>query len=95
MSSSSRARSLESVHRIHNVLSIHVLLDAVVVESLAHCFRLWWINLAAVELLHLAFGKIQGFKKCFVEDILDPYRMLRLDLSHANIFSSRRKSKSA
>jgi site-specific DNA-cytosine methylase len=41
VASSSRARTLESVHRIHSILGTHVLLDAAAVGSRAHRPRLW------------------------------------------------------
>jgi hypothetical protein len=76
MVSSSRSRTLESMHMIHNILGVPVLIDAVAVGSRAHRPRLWWTNLAPTELLQSAVSWI----KCpdvYVSDILDPHRAPR------------------
>jgi site-specific DNA-cytosine methylase len=49
--SSSRSRTLESMHRIHSILGMPVLIDVVVVGSRVHRPRLWWTNMAPTELL--------------------------------------------
>jgi hypothetical protein len=49
--SSSRSRTLESMHKIHGILGVSVLIDAAVVGSRAHRPRFWWTNLAPAELL--------------------------------------------
>jgi hypothetical protein len=41
MVSSSRSRTLESMHRIHNILGVLVLIDVVAVGSRTHRPRLW------------------------------------------------------
>jgi hypothetical protein len=74
--SSSRSRTLESMHRIHNILGVPVLIDAAVVGSRAHCPRLWWTNLAPTELLQSVVGWIK-WPDMYVNDILDPYRAPR------------------
>jgi hypothetical protein len=38
---SSRSGTLESMHKIHNILGMLVLIDAAAVGSRAHCSRLW------------------------------------------------------
>jgi hypothetical protein len=69
--SSSRSRTVESMHMIHNILGVLVLIDATVVGSRAHRPRLWWTNLAPVELLQSAVGRIKR-PDVYVSDILDP-----------------------
>jgi site-specific DNA-cytosine methylase len=54
--SSSWSRTLESMHRIHNILGVPVLIDAAALGSRAHRPRLWWTNLAPAELLQSAVG---------------------------------------
>jgi site-specific DNA-cytosine methylase len=39
--SSSRSRTLESMHKIHGILGVPVLIDAAAVGSRAHCPRFW------------------------------------------------------
>jgi site-specific DNA-cytosine methylase len=73
MVSSSRSRTLESMHRIHNILGVPVLIDAAAVGSQAHRPRLWWTNLAPTELLQSAVGQIKR-PDVYVSDILDPHR---------------------
>jgi hypothetical protein len=73
---SSRSRTLESMHRIHNILGVHVLIDAAAVGSRAHRPWLWWTNLAPAELLQSAVGQIKRLD-VYVSDILDPYRAPR------------------
>jgi site-specific DNA-cytosine methylase len=74
--SNSRSRTLESMHRIHNILGVPVLIDAVVVGSRTHRPRLWWTNLAPVELLQLAVDQIKH-PDVYMSDILDPHRTPR------------------
>jgi hypothetical protein len=74
--SSSRSRTLESMHRIHNILGVHVLIDAAAVGSRAHRPRLWWTNLALAELFQSAVGRIKR-PDVYVSDILDPHRAPR------------------
>jgi hypothetical protein len=74
--SSSRSRTLESMHKIHNILGMPVLIDAVAVGSRAHRPRLWWTNLAPAELLQSAVGRIK-WPDVYVSDILDPHRAPR------------------
>jgi hypothetical protein len=74
--SSSRSRTLESMHRIHNILGVPMLIDAATVGSRAHRPRLWWTNLAPAELLQSAVGRIKR-PNVFVSDILDPHRAPR------------------
>jgi hypothetical protein len=71
--SSSRSRTLESMHRIHNILGVPVLIDAAAVGSRAHHPRLWWTNLTLAELLQSAVGRIKR-SDVYVSDILDPHR---------------------
>jgi hypothetical protein len=74
--SSSRSRTLESMHRIHNFLGVPILIDAVAVSSRAHRPQLWWTNLAPAELLQSAVGRIKH-PDVYVSDILDPHRAPR------------------
>jgi hypothetical protein len=71
--SSSRSRTLESMHRIHNNLGVPVLIDAVAVGSRAHRPLLWWTNLTPAELLQSAVGRIKR-PDVYASDILDPHR---------------------
>jgi site-specific DNA-cytosine methylase len=71
----SRSRTLESMHRIHNILGVPVLIDTAAVGSRAHRPRLWWINLAPAELLQSAVDRIKRLD-VYVSDILDPHRAL-------------------
>jgi hypothetical protein len=71
--SSSRSRTLESMHRIHNILGIPVLIDAAVVGSRAHRPWLWWTNLAPIEFLQSVVGQIKR-PDVYVSDILDSHR---------------------
>jgi hypothetical protein len=41
---SSQSRMLESMHKIHGILGVPVLIDAAAVGSRAHCPRFWWAN---------------------------------------------------
>jgi hypothetical protein len=70
--SSSRSRTLESMHRIHNILDVPLLIDAAAVGSQTHCPRLWWTNLASAELLQSAVGRIER-PDVYVSDIFDPH----------------------
>jgi hypothetical protein len=72
--SSSRSRTLESMHRIHNILGVPVLIDAAVMDSRAHRPRLWWTNLAPTELLQSTVGRIKR-PNVYMSDILDPHRV--------------------
>jgi site-specific DNA-cytosine methylase len=54
---SSQSRTLESMHKIHGILGVPVLIDAVAVGSQAHRPRFWWTNLAPAELLQSAIGR--------------------------------------
>jgi hypothetical protein len=74
--SSSRSRTLESMHKIHNIIGVPVLIDAATVGSRAHRPRLWRTNLAPTELLQLAVGRIKR-PDVYVSDILDPHRAPR------------------
>jgi site-specific DNA-cytosine methylase len=74
--STSRSRTLESMHRIHGVLGVPVLIDAAAVGSRAHRPRLWWTNLAPAELLQSAVGCIKR-PDVYVSDILDPHHTPR------------------
>jgi hypothetical protein len=47
--SSSRSRTLESINKIHGILSVLVLIDAATVGSRAHRPCFWWTNLAPAE----------------------------------------------
>jgi hypothetical protein len=76
MVSSSQSRTLESMHRIHNILGVPVLIDAAAVGSRAHRPWLWWTNLALAELLQSAVGRIKR-PDVYVSDILDPHRAPR------------------
>jgi site-specific DNA-cytosine methylase len=68
-----RSRTLESMHKIHGILGVPVLIDATVVGSRAHRPRFWWINLALAELLQSAIGRTRR-PDVYVSDILDPHR---------------------
>jgi hypothetical protein len=74
--SSSRSRTLESMHKIHNILSVPVLIDTVAVGSRAHRPWLWWTNLAPAKLLQSVMGLIKR-PDVYVSDILDPHRAPR------------------
>jgi site-specific DNA-cytosine methylase len=71
--SSSRSRTLESMHKIHGILGVPVLIDAAAVGSRAHRPRFWWTNLAPVELLQSAIARTRR-PDVYVSDILDPHR---------------------
>jgi hypothetical protein len=71
--SSSQSRTLESMHWIHNILGVPVLIDAAVVGSRAHRPRLWWTSLAPAELLQSAVGRIKQ-PDVYVSDILNLHR---------------------
>jgi hypothetical protein len=68
---SSRSRMLESMHKIHGILGVPVLID-VAVGSRAHRPRFWWTNLALAELLQSAIGHTRR-PDVYVSDILDPH----------------------
>jgi hypothetical protein len=70
--SSSRSRTLESMHKIHRILGMPVLIDTAAVGSRAHHPRFWWTNLALAELLQSAIGRIRR-PDVYVSDILDPH----------------------
>jgi hypothetical protein len=70
---SSRSRTLESMHKIHGILGVPVLIDAAVVGSRAHHPRFWWINLAPAELLQSAIGRTKRLD-VYASDILDPHQ---------------------
>jgi hypothetical protein len=74
--SSSRSRTLESMHQIHGILGVPVLIDAAIVGSRAYRPRLWWTNMAPVELLQSVVGRIKR-PNMYVSDILDPHRAPR------------------
>jgi site-specific DNA-cytosine methylase len=74
--SSSRSRTLESMHKIHGILGVPVLIDATTVGSRAHRPRFWWTNLAPAELLQLAIGRTRQ-PDVYVSDILDSHRTPR------------------
>jgi hypothetical protein len=74
--SSSRSKTLENMHKIHNILGMPVLIDAAAVGSRAHRPQLWWTNLAPTELLQSAVGRIKR-PDVYVSDILDPHRAPR------------------
>jgi hypothetical protein len=70
---SSQSRTLESMHKIHGILGVPVLIDAVAVGSQAHRPRFWWTNLAPAELLQSSIGRIRRLD-VYVSEILDPHR---------------------
>jgi hypothetical protein len=74
--SSSRSRILESLHKIHTILGMPVLIDAAAMGFRAHRPRLWWTNMAPAELLQLAVDCIK-WPNAYVNDILDPDRASR------------------
>jgi site-specific DNA-cytosine methylase len=74
--SSSRSRTLESMHKIHGILGVPVLIDAAAVGSRAHRPRFWWTNLAPAELLQSAIGRTRR-PDVYVSEILDPHRTPR------------------
>jgi hypothetical protein len=74
--SSSQLRTLESMHRIHNIVGVPMLIDATAMGSRAHCPWLWWTNLVPAELLQSAVGRIKQ-PDMYVSDILDPHRAPR------------------
>jgi hypothetical protein len=74
--SNSQSRTLESMHMIHNILGMPVLIDAVAVGSRAHHPWLWWTNLAPTELLQSVVGRIKR-PDVYVSNILDPHRAPR------------------
>jgi hypothetical protein len=73
---SSRSKTLESMHKIHGILGMPVLIDAAAVGSRAHRPRFWWTNLASAELLQSAIGRTRR-PDVYVSDILDPHRTPR------------------
>jgi site-specific DNA-cytosine methylase len=74
--SSSRSRMLESMHKIHGILGVPVLIDAAAMGSRAHRPRFWWTNLAPAELLQSTIGRTRR-PDVYVSEILDPHRTLR------------------
>jgi hypothetical protein len=74
--SSSRSRTLESMHKIHGILGVPELIDAAAMGSQAHRPRFWWTNLALAELLQSAIGRTRR-PDVYVSDILDPHRTPR------------------
>jgi hypothetical protein len=74
--SSSRSRTLESMHKIHGILGVPVLIDAAAVGFRAHRPRFWWTNLAPTKLLQSAIGCTR-WPDVYVSDILDPHRTPR------------------
>jgi hypothetical protein len=70
--SSSRSRTLESMHKIHGILGVPVLIDAAMVGSRAHRPHFWWTNLVPAELLQSAIGCTRQ-PDVYVSDILDPH----------------------
>jgi site-specific DNA-cytosine methylase len=74
--SSSRSRTLASIHKIHTILGVPVLIDAAAVGSRAHRPHLWWTNMAPAKLLQSAVGRIQQLD-AYVSNILDPDRVPR------------------
>jgi hypothetical protein len=64
------------MHRIHNILSVPMLIDVATVGSRAHRPWLWWTNLALAELLQLVVGRIKR-PDVYVSDILNPHRTPR------------------
>jgi hypothetical protein len=74
--STSRSRTLESMHKIHGILGVSVLIDAAAVGSRAHRPRFWWTNLAPAELLQSAIGRTR-WPDVYVSDILDPHQTPR------------------
>jgi hypothetical protein len=70
---SSRSRTLKSMHKIHGILGVPVLIDAAAVGSRAHRPRFWWTNLAPAEFLQSAIGRTRR-PDVYVSDILDPHR---------------------
>ena len=72
VASSSRSRMLESIHKIHDILGVPMLIDAAAVGSRAHHPRFWWTNLAPAELLQLAISHTRR-PDVYVSDILDPH----------------------
>jgi hypothetical protein len=74
--SSSRSRTLESMHKIHGILGVPVLIDAAAVDSRAHRPRFWLTNLAPAELLQSAIGRTR-WPDVYVSEILDPHRTPR------------------
>jgi hypothetical protein len=74
--SSSRSRMLESMHKIHGILGVPMLIDTVAVGSRTHRPRFWWTNLATAELLQSAIGRTRRLD-VYVSDILDPHRTPR------------------
>jgi hypothetical protein len=74
--SSSRLRTLESMHKIHSILGVPVLIDTAAVGSRAHRPRFWWTNLVLVELLYSAIGRTR-WPDVYMSYILDPHRTPR------------------
>jgi hypothetical protein len=70
------SRMLESMHKIHGILGVPVLIDTAAVGSRAHHPRFWWTNLAHAELLQSAIGHTR-WPDAYVSDILDPHRTPR------------------
>jgi hypothetical protein len=64
------------MHKIHGILGMPVLIDAVAVGSRAHRPHFWWTNLAPAELLQSAIGRTRR-PDVYVSDILDPHQIPR------------------
>ena len=70
--SSSRSRMLESMHKIHSILGVPVLIDAAAMGSQAHHLCFWWTNLVPVELLQSTISHTR-WPDFYVSNILDPH----------------------
>ncbi len=53
-----RSHVMASVHEIRSWIGLMVLLDAIRVDSRAHCPRLWWTNLLSREVLKRAYETV-------------------------------------
>ena len=66
--SSSRSRMLESIHKLHGILGVPVLIDAAMVGSQAHRPHFWWTNLAsAVVVISDWSYQMAGIAECLCE----------------------------
>ena len=71
--SSLRSKTLENLYQIHGIFGVPILIDTMIVGSQAHWPRLWWTNMAPIDLLQSTVNQIK-WPDIYMSDILDPHR---------------------
>jgi hypothetical protein len=96
--SSLRSRTLESMHLIHEIHGMPIMIDAAAVGSRAHRPRLWWIKMALAELLQSVLSHIK-WPNMYVSDILDlhraPWRVYHNDQAPLAVIHCKREPRRA